>query len=69
MKNIQALLDEVYELPIEDFESFDETYRKYRIEKRREEFIKTYYATTELKKEGKLFSAQNIQELTEWLNG
>ncbi len=69
METIQDLLDKVYELPKEDFDAFDETYKKYRIEKKREGFVKAYKEALVLKQEGKLFSTDNIDTLTQWLNG
>ena len=69
METIQDLLDKVYELPKEDFDAFDETYKKYRTEKKREGFVQAYKDALVLKQEGKLFSTDNIETLTQWLNG
>jgi ABC-type phosphate transport system auxiliary subunit len=69
METVQQLLDKVYDLPKEDFDAFDETFKKYRIEKKREGFIKSYEEALIAKKEGKLFRAESVESLIQWLNG
>jgi ABC-type phosphate transport system auxiliary subunit len=69
METVQQLLDKVYDLPKEDFDAFDETFKKYRIEKKREGFIRSYEEAVVAKKDGKLFKSEGIDHLTQWLNG
>ncbi len=68
METVQELLDKIYELPREEFEAFDNDYKRYRIEKKREGFLKTYREAEISKKNGELFATDDIQGLMKWLN-
>lgn len=68
METVQYLLDKVYELPKDEFEAFDETYKRYRIEKSRAGFIKSYEDAKASKAKGELFESENIDNLLKWLN-
>jgi hypothetical protein len=68
MVTVQEILDKIDELPKEEFEEFDDDYKRFRVEKKREGFLKTYREAMIAKQKGELFAADDIQSLIKWLN-
>ena len=67
MPRFTDIVDEVTALEAEQMEEMRDIINKLLIEKKREQYLQQYKQALTDSKEGKLFSSNNIDEISKWL--
>jgi hypothetical protein len=65
---VDELMEKVMTLSDDEWDQFDEMYLDMRVERKQQFIINAYEQAVRMKKENKLFSTNDIDELFAWLN-